>query len=100
MNDATISLALWCATALLLGWTWIPALIAGLGGARFTAGGSDDPTGLAPAENELGYAKWHEQLTALGYEPLGTAWIRINYHGNLWRYETPLRIFHSRSKQT
>lgn len=99
MSDATLTLLLWSATALLLGWTWIPAFVAGLGGARFHVEGSEDPTVLAPGSHETDYAAWCNRVTALGYEPLGTARMRISCHGPVWRYETPLRIFHSRTKQ-
>jgi hypothetical protein len=100
MSDATLTLLLWCATAVLLGWKWIPALIAGLGGTRFAAGGSDDPTVLTPSDSEPTFAALHRQITALGYEPLGPAWMRITCHGSDWRYDVPLRVFYSRAKQT
>ena len=100
MDDATLAIVLWGLTALVLGWTWIPAIISGLGGTRFSSGGTDDPTALTPSTSEPDYAFWHEQLTRLGYEPVGPAWIRINLSGSNWRYETPVRVFHNRSEQT
>jgi hypothetical protein len=77
----------------------LPALISGLGGTRYANGGSEDPTNLEPAAEEFDYAFWHRQIAALGYEPLGPAWMRITFHGPQWRYEALVRTFYSRSKQ-
>jgi hypothetical protein len=98
MNDATLSLVLWCATGLILGWTWIPAFIAGVGGTRYSIEGSDDPTVLTPGYSGADYAAWHKQISALGYDPLGIMRMRITCHGPLWRYEIHARVFRSRSK--
>lgn len=100
MTETAVAVFLWGLTALLLGWTWIPALISGLGGTRYTNGGSEDPTALTPNANEPDYLFWHTQIVALGYEPLGTAWMKINYHGPSWRYETQVRAFFSRAEQS
>src|SRR5690242_8689125 len=69
MDDPT-TIVLWGVAALILGWTWLPALIAGLGGSRYANGGTDDPSALDTA-NESDYRVWADQLTALGYAPLG-----------------------------
>jgi hypothetical protein len=100
MDETTLAAVLWGATALLLGWTWIPAFISGLGGTRFSNGGSDDPTAIASPAGEADYAFWYHQIIALGYGPVGPAWIRINLSGPNWRYETPVRVFYSRTEQT
>jgi len=100
MTETAVVVLLWGVTALLLGWTWIPALIGGLGGTRYSNGGSEDLTVLDPERGEADYLFWHSQITALGYEPLGTGWMKINYHGPSWRYETQVRVFHSRAEQS
>jgi hypothetical protein len=100
MSETTLTVVLWAAAALVLGWTWLPALISGLGGTRFANGGSEDPTALDPGANESDYAFWHRQIVALGYEPLGTGWMRMTFHGPQWRYEVSVRAFYSRSKET
>jgi hypothetical protein len=84
---------------LLLGWTWIPALISGLGGTRYVNGGSEDPTQLETA-NEPDYLFWHGQLVARGYRPLGTGWMRLSYYGSDWRYESRVRAFRSPDRGT
>lgn len=99
MSDATLTLVLWCAAGLILGWTWIPAFIAGLGGTRYSIDGSDDPTVLSRGPSETDYAAWHRQVTVLGYDPLGTMRMRVTCHGPVWRYEIHARVFHSRAKQ-
>jgi len=100
MDDITLAIVLWGAAALVLGWTWVPALISGLGGCRYANGGTDDPTALTPTGGEPDYAFWHRQVVALGYDPLGHGWMRLTFHGADWRYETRVRAFHSRAKQT
>jgi hypothetical protein len=100
MDEPTLSAILWGVAVLFLGWTWVPALVSGLGGTRYTNGGSDDPTALDPTPGDPDYAFWHRQLIGLGYEPVGPAWMRISFHGPEWRFETRVRVFHSRAKQT
>ncbi|HJZ92617.1 MAG TPA: hypothetical protein VKE40_17205 [Gemmataceae bacterium] len=100
MDETTVAVVLWGATALFLGWTWVPALISSLGGTRYTNGGTEDPTALPPVSTEPDYAFWHRQIVALGYEPLGTGFMQITFHGPHWRYETRVRTFYSRTRQT
>lgn len=99
MNDIVWIVALWGATALLLGWTWIPALLSGLGGTRYANGGTEDPSVLQSA-NEPDYLFWQQQLAARGYEPLGTGWMRLTLYGKDWRYETQVRAFRSAERKT
>lgn len=91
MSETAWAVVLWGAAALLLGWTWVPALLSGLGGTRYANGGSEDPT-LLDAAPEPDYAFWHAQLAARGYEPLGTGWMRLTLYGPAWRYETRMRV--------
>ena len=100
MDDQTLSVVLWGVAILLLGWTWLPALISALGGGRYANAGTDDPAALDPTPAEPDYAFWARQLLALGYEPLGPAWMRLTFHGPLWRYETRVRAFYAKAKQT
>jgi hypothetical protein len=98
MDDPTLAVVMWGLAALVLGWTWVPAVISGLGGTRYANGGTEDPTALEGA-NELDYLFWQRQIAGLGYEPVGPAWMRVAFHGSQWRYETAVRVFYSRAKQ-
>src|SRR5687768_12719085 len=100
MDEPTLTVVLWGAAILFLGWTWVPALVSALGGGRYANGGTDDPTALEPGAAEADYAFWSQQLLALGYEPLGTGWMRLTFHGPQWRYESRVRGFYSRARQT
>jgi len=99
VSESTWTVLLWGLTILLLGWTWIPALISGLGGTRYANGGSEDPTQLETAA-EPDYLFWYRQLVARRYQPLGTGWMRLNYYGSDWRYETRVRAFRSSDRDT
>jgi len=99
VGDTPWIIVLWGLTALLLGWTWVPALISGLGGARYANGGSEDATQLETA-TEPDFLFWHRQLVARGYEPLGTAWMRLSYYGYHWRYETHVRALRATRRST
>lgn len=94
MNDTAVIVLLWGLVVLVLGWTWLPALISGLGGTGYANGGSEDPTPLEAA-TEPDYLFWRRQLTALGYAPLGAGWMRLTCYGSDWRYEVRVRVFHS-----
>ena len=99
MDDAIWIAALWGAAILLLGWTWIPALLSGLGGTRYANGGSEDPS-LLESASEPDYLFWQRQLAARGYEPLGTAWMRLTLHGSDWRHESQVRVFRASDRRT
>jgi hypothetical protein len=90
---------LWGVAALVLAWTWIPALISALGGTRFLTGLAPDLEGADRAKREPDYEFWSSQILALGYEPLGFAWTRINFAGPEWVLFSPLRIFVHPQKQ-
>lgn len=99
MNDTTWTVLLWGVTILLLGWTWVPALISGMGGTRYANGGSEDPSLLETA-TEPDYLFWHRQLVTLSFEPLGVGWMRLSYYGSDWRYQTQVRAFWAADRQT
>ena len=99
MNDTAWAVLLWGAAVLFLGWTWVPALLSGLGLTRYASGGSEDPT-LLDTATEPDFLFWHRQLVARGYEPLGTGWMRLTYYGSDWRYATHVRAFRSVSRGT
>jgi len=99
MSDAALAVVLWGLAALVLGWTWVPALLSGLGATRYANGGSEDPS-LFEAATEPDYLFWHRQLVALGYQPLGVGWMRLTFYGSDWRYETQVRAFRSADRQT
>ena len=99
MDDVIWIVALWGAAALVLGWTWVPALLSGLGATRYANGGTEDPSVLQTAA-EPDYLFWQRQLAARGYEPLGAAWMRLTLYGHDWRYETQVRAFRSAERKT
>lgn len=90
---------LWGVTALVLAWTWIPALISSIGGTRYLSGLAPDLEASDRARREPDYEFWANQLLALGYEPIGSAWVRINFAGPEWIIFTPLRVFVHPQKQ-
>lgn len=99
MNDWMWAVILWGVAALLLGWTWVPALISGLGGTRYANGGSEDLS-LLDAAAEPDYLFWQRQLAARGYTPIGSGWMRLTFYGTAWRYQTQVRAFRSAATNT
>jgi hypothetical protein len=99
MDDTTLAVIVWGVAVLVLGWTWMPALLSGLGWTRYANGGSEDPTALDSA-NEPDFVFWQQQLAALGYRPIGTGWMRLTFYGSAWRYETRVRAFRAADRQT
>ena len=100
MNETTLAVVLWGAAVLILGWTWVPALVSGLGGTRYANGGTDDPTALEPAAREPDYAllapadRWPSDTNRSARRGCG-----ITFHGPHWRYDTQVRVFYSRTKR-
>ena len=99
MDETTWAVLAWCLAVVVLGWSWLPALLSGLGWTRYANGGSEDPSQLSTA-TEPDFVFWHRQLESLGYEPLGTAWMRITFNGPDWRYQTDVRVFRSNRTKT
>jgi len=99
IDPKTAIIILWGVAALVLAWTWVPALISSLGGTRYFTGLAPDLEGAERSKKEPDYEFWAGQIQALGYEPLGFAWSRINFAGPEWAVFTPLRIFVHRQKQ-
>src|SRR5262249_14951483 len=100
MSDTTLAVVLWAAAALVLGWTWLPALISGLGGTRYANGGGEGPTGLEAGADESDFAFRHREVFAVGDEATGTRRHAMTFHGPQWRYEVAVRAFYSRSKSS
>lgn len=98
-DPKTAIYALWAVAALVLAWTWIPALISAIGGTRYLTGLAPDLEGADKIKPEPDYEFWARQIVALGYEPIGHAWTRINFAGAEWAVFTPLRIFVHPQKQ-
>ena len=90
---------LWGLTAVLMAWTWVPALLSALGGTRYQNGGEEDPGPLAPSAAEPDYAFWHDQFRALGYEPMGHGFMRLVHAADRWVEFHRVRVFHSRQKR-
>ncbi|MCE9532276.1 MAG: hypothetical protein K8T89_14320 [Planctomycetes bacterium] len=89
---------LWGLAILVLGWTWLPALIAALGGSRFTQGISNEAAGKDLSSPDRDDALWANQLQALGYELIGSGWQRINFASSEWSQYMPLRVFRNEYK--
>src|SRR5256885_1069585 len=100
IDPNTLIVLAWSLAALAILWTWIPALISALGGTRYSCGGGNDIHGMEPSAAEPDYAFWAEQILALGYEPLGTSWMRINFAGSDWSHYSLVRIFVNPAKQS
>ncbi len=86
---------LWAITLVLMGWNWLPALLAALGKTSYHNGGSEETTGLEVSEAEPDYAYWLEQFQELGYRPVGHGWFRIVYAGDRWVSRSRVRVFYS-----
>jgi hypothetical protein len=98
MDDTVLAVTLWGVAVLVLGWTWLPALLSGLGATRYANGGTEDPTVLQSA-TEPDFLFWARQLAARGYEPLGTGFMRLTLYGPDWRYETQVRAFRAADRR-
>jgi hypothetical protein len=99
IDPNTALIVLWGVTAVILGWTWIPALIAAMGGTRLLCGGSHEAGGLDTSAKEADFAFWFEQLEQLGYEPVGIAWMRVNFAGPEWSLYSSVHVFRHAQKQ-
>jgi hypothetical protein len=93
VDQQSAIIGLWALTALVMGWAFVPALIASLGGTRFHCGESYDAAANEPPASEPDYAYWADQLLELGYEFLGDAWIRIDFAASQWSLYSRVRIF-------
>lgn len=99
MDDTTLAVALWGVAVIVLGWTWVPALVSGLGGTRYANRGTEDPSALETAA-EPDYLFWARQLAARGYQPAGSAWMRLTFYGSDWRFEARVRAFWAADRKT
>lgn len=100
IDKNTLVVVLWGLLLILLFWSWLPALIAAMGGTKYENGGSDEATGLEPTGRDPDYQLWYKQAVELGYEPLGTGWTRVRFHGPDWQATSQLRIFRSSAKHS
>jgi len=100
IDQTTLIVLAWTLAGLLIAWTWVPALISALGGTRYSCGGSSDTTGMDPSAAQPDYLFWAEQLLNLGYEPLGSGWMRINFAGSEWSQQSVVRVFANASKNS
>jgi len=101
VSQWTIGL-LWAVTTVFMAWTWIPAVRSALGKSRFVTHGDEETYDLdanGRERDEPEYVDWHDQLTALGFEPLGAGWLRVVDAGSRWMFQTNIRVFYSKSAQ-
>ncbi len=98
IDQTTVVVISWTLAALLIAWTWVPALISALGGTKYSCGGTNDINNMEPSAAQPDYSFWAEQLLSLGYEPLGSGWMRINFAGPEWSQQSVLRVFVNASK--
>jgi TrmH family RNA methyltransferase len=85
----------WTCAIVVLGWTWIPAIISGLGGARYSLQ-VEETSAFTVDPNDLGFMDWYVMIRNLGYEPHGKGRLRITFAAAKWRDDRQLAIFHSR----
>ncbi|QVL32156.1 hypothetical protein KIH39_25520 [Telmatocola sphagniphila] len=100
IDPNTLLVVLWGLLVLLMSWTWLPALIAALGGTRYENGGDTDPTNLEPTGGDEDYQFWYDQATQLGYKPIGQGFMRIRFDGPIWEQRTDVRMFWNKSQQS
>ena len=100
VDPNTVIITLWGLTAIVMAWTWIPALIAALGGTRFHCGWSSETLAMTPTIGEPDYSFWAEQLIALGYQPIGSGWMRIDFAGSDWSLHSSVRVFRNDQKNS
>ena len=100
MDDLNLVGVMWAIVVLLLGWTWVPAAIAAMGGARYSNFKQDDPDDLEPEADERDFTFWHRQIIELAYAPIGTWRMRMTFHGADWLYESRVRGYYSRASRT
>jgi hypothetical protein len=93
IDKDAIVVGLWALAVIVLAWSWVPALIAALGGTRFLCGGALETHGMDPSANQPDYSYWAEQLLAAGFEPLGNAWMRTNFAASDWSLYSDVRVF-------
>jgi hypothetical protein len=98
MNLNTALVGLWALAAIILAWTFVPALLASIGGTRFLNGETPEGWIQEPPASEVDYAYWRDQLLELGYELLGDAWVRIDFAGENWSLRSRERVFRNPSK--
>ncbi|HEX3149904.1 MAG TPA: hypothetical protein VHR66_17640 [Gemmataceae bacterium] len=99
MTETTWSVIAWCLAVVVLGWTWLPALLSSLGWTRYATGGSEDPSAVDAAK-EADFLFWSQQLVALRFEPLGVAWMSVRFHGPEWQFQSDMRVFRSTRTRT
>jgi hypothetical protein len=99
IDKDTALVVLWGATILLVGWTWFPAIVSALGGARYSLRGIERTGYEFPAPDDLIYEVWATQLQQLGYEGVGVGAARVEFLEDQWRVEGQFRVFHSIQKQ-
>ncbi len=100
IEKETVVFILWALAILVLAWTWIPAFIASLGGVRFVTGGSNETSRLELSKNGPDFQFWAKQLLALGYEPIGSGFLRVNFAGPHWALISAIAIYHNASKNS
>ena len=99
LDRDVIVAALWGVAALAMAWTWVPALIAALGGTRYENGGTEEQLPPEPNRAQPDYELWARQLLDLGFEPLGVGFMRVTFAGSRWRTQTAVRVFRSTARQ-
>ncbi len=100
IDPNSLAILLWSAAVIIIGWTWLPAVISSLGGTRYKTGGGSNILSLEGHEREIDYLFWANQLVQLEYEPLSACWFRIQYAGTEWVTTIPVRVFFNLRKQS
>lgn len=100
MDKSMITTLCWVLFAVLVIIFWLPAVIAKMGGTRFTYLGPSNVPEPDPLEREPDYEFWVSQLRDLGYELVGDVRLQMDFVGNQWRVNSWHRLFYSPAKFT
>jgi hypothetical protein len=100
MDKAMVTTISWTVFGLLLIIFWLPALIARMGGTRFSYLGPSPVPEPDPLEREPDYEFWATQLRDLGYELIGDVRLQMDFVENSWRINSWHRLFYSPEKTT
>lgn len=93
MWDDPLSLFIaWVGVAIVLGWTWLPAFLSGLGGVRAKVHLSDVAT-FDHAARDPAFQAWDAQIQQAGFRPCGEGSLRIGCAAAKWRWDTALVVY-------
>ncbi len=100
LNENIINIGLWTLFAILIIWTWCPALIAWMGGTKsFYTGPSPVPE-KDPFLNAPDYLYWQIPLHQADYTLIGDIFYSIRFFSSHWQMNNLARLYYSRQLNT